>query len=190
MQRSPFVRCMTARLRDTEAAWAPTFDSANVGGNAEHSLALELKMEHTTFDLLERVAEVHVSQPPLPHLSRDERLTRWAELLEDQPDRLLRTLPGTEYRSWETRDSIRSPDSPISLALQDPILNADGLKGDTYGDAKGYFALSDHQLHDIVCYCHFGQTVKAGDSARHVRAAIGGPAGAGALARLRQAIAI
>lgn len=147
-------------------------------------------MEHRTFDVLERVAEVHVSHTPLPALSREERLTRWAELLENQPDRLLRTLPGTEYRPSETRDSIRTPDSPISIALQDPILNADGLKGDSYGDAKGYFALSDHQLHDIVCYCHFGQTVSAGEAARHVRAAIGGPAGMGTLARLRQAIAI
>jgi hypothetical protein len=151
---------------------------------------MELKMEHRTFDVLERVAEVHVSHTSLPALSRDERLTRWAEILESQPDRLLRTLPGTEYRSWETRDAIRSPDSPISLALQDPILNADGLKGDSYGDAKGYFALSDHQLHDIVCYCHFGQTVSAGEAARHVRAAIDGPAGSGMLARLRQAVAL
>jgi hypothetical protein len=159
-------------------------------GATPSTLALELKMEHRTFDVLERVAEVHVGHTPLPALSRDERLTRWAELLESQPERLLRTLPGTEYRSWETRDSIRSPDSPISLAQQDPILNADGLKGDTYGDAKGYFALSDHQLHDIVCYCHFGQTVSAGDAARHVRAAISGPAGMGTFARLRQAIAL
>jgi hypothetical protein len=151
---------------------------------------LELKMEHRTFDLLERMAEVHVSHPPLPALTRDERLTRWAELLEADPQRLLRTLPGTEYRGWEARDAIRIADSPITLAAVDPILKADGLRGDSYGDAKRYFTLSDWQLHDIVCFCHFGETVTAGEAARHVRAAIGVPANVGPLTRLRQAISI
>lgn len=147
-------------------------------------------MEHRTFELLERVAEVHVSNAPLPALSRDERLERWAELLEHQPERALKTLPGTEYRPWETRDFIRSVGSPISLAAQDPILSAEGLKGDTYGDAKMFFGVSDQQLHDIVCYCHFGETVTAGEAARHVRAAMSRSGATSAFARLRQAIAI
>jgi hypothetical protein len=110
-------------------------------------------MEYKTVEQLGRVAEVHVDQPVL---SRIQRLQRWADLLELQPDRQLWTLLGTEYHDLTERDALRSADSPISVAFADPILRTAGLKDDTYGEAKRFFEISDWELHDVVCYCHYG----------------------------------
>jgi hypothetical protein len=130
-------------------------------------------MQHKTLEQLQRVAEGQ-PDPDRPAMSRREKLERWADLLERDPGRRLSTLPGTEYEPAERRDPLRSPGSPIWVAFADPALRAEGLTNDTYGEAKRFFELSDWQLHEIVCYCHFGATMTAGAAARHVRPAWGG----------------
>ncbi len=69
---------------------------------------------------------------------------------------------------------MRGAGSAITVAFEDSLLRTEGLKDDTYGEAKRFFELTDWQLHDIVCYCHFGATMSAGTAARRIRAAIGG----------------
>lgn len=145
-------------------------------------------MQHKTLEQLQRVAEIHPGQSK-PAMTRRKRLARWAELLEKEPHRRLATLSGTEYQFGDLRDSMRSGNSPLSVAHDDPILRAEGLAGDAYGDAKRFFELSDRQLHDIVCYCHHGVTMTAENAARRVRAAIGGAESTGMFARLRDALA-
>ena len=130
-------------------------------------------MKHQTLEQLQTVAEVHPGQPRLV-VTRGERLERWAGLLEKEPDRQLGTLAGTEYQPAGTRQTMRSAGSAITVAFDDAVFRADGLENDTYGEAKRFFELTDWQLHDIVCYCHFGATMRAGTAARRVRAAIGG----------------
>jgi hypothetical protein len=125
-------------------------------------------MKHQTLDKLQEVAEVK----DRPALTRAERLERWAELLEKDPDRRLATLHQTEYQPIGVRETMRSAGSPISVAFEDPILRAEGMKDDSYGEAKRFFELTDGQLHEVLCYCHFGETVRAASAARHVRAAI------------------
>ena len=124
-------------------------------------------MRHISIDQLRRVAAVPRAKP----LTRRERLARWAKLLNREPQRLLTTLVGTEYATKENRDTIRAANSPFSIAFDDPLLRAIGLKDDTYGEAKRFFELSDRQLHNIVCACHFGGGVPAALVARHVRSA-------------------
>jgi hypothetical protein len=51
------------------------------------------------------------------------------------------------------------------------MLRAEGLKDDTYGEAKRFFELTDWQMHRLVCSCHFGATVRAGRVAQYVRKA-------------------
>lgn len=145
-------------------------------------------MRHKTLDELQRVAEVHAEKSLKPALSRGERLERWAELLERQPDRHLSTLHGTEYQSDETRVTMRSAGSAISVAFDDPVFRADGLKDDTYGEAKRFFELTDWQLHEIVCHCHYGSAMSAETAARRVRAAMSGNPHPGFLIRMRQLI--
>ena len=130
-------------------------------------------MKHQTLEQLQVVAEVdqaHLYQA----MSRSERLERWAELLEQNPDRRLSTLHQTEYQPVRARAAMRGDGSPISVAFEDPVLRATGLENDSYGEAKRFFELSDRQLHQIICYCHFGRTVNAATAARHIRAAIAG----------------
>ncbi len=124
-------------------------------------------MKHQTLDQLQAVAEVDERYPNM--LSRVERLERWAECLEANPTRQLFTLHETEHQSTKVRDEMRCGDSPISVAFADPVLRASGLANDTYGEAKRFFELTDGQLHDVICYCHFGETIKAATAARNVR---------------------
>jgi len=97
------------------------------------------------------------------------RLERWAELLETDPKRRLSTLRGTEWLSPERRDASRAEGSAIALALEDPILRAEGLQDDTYGEAKRFFGLRDCDMHLILCYCHYGESTSAHSAAVAVR---------------------
>jgi len=152
---------------------------------------VETIMERKTLDQVGRVAEVRIDHALSTELTREQRLTRWAELLESQPERRLNTLLGTEYQSWETRETMRVADSPISVAYDDPVLRADGMKDDSYGEAKRYFSLSDRQLHEIVCYCHYGATMTAKTAAWRIRAMLSESTNRpDRLTRLRQALAL
>lgn len=143
-------------------------------------------MKHTTLDHLKTVADVEAGQLA-PTMTREQRLERWAELLEKAPDRLLATLPGTEYQPIRKRDTMRGDNSPISVAFEDPALREEGMKDDSYGEAKRFFDITDWQLHEIVCYCHFGATLKSGSAARHVRNILAHQ-GQGVFTRLRDAL--
>ncbi|WP_274629541.1 hypothetical protein [Arvimicrobium flavum] len=141
-------------------------------------------MKHQTIDELQAVAEI---QPGLPRtLTRSERLQRWAELLERDPGRRLSTLHQTEYQAPLARDRMSSEGSPISVAFADDVLREAGMKNDTYGEAKRFFELTDGQLHEVICYCHFGSSVSAATAAAHVRQILVGRK-PGLLARLREA---
>jgi hypothetical protein len=131
---------------------------------------MEEKMKHFAIEQLQTIADVERDQPPL---SRNQRIERWAELLELNPDKRLATLYQTENLPSKERELVRADGSPISVAFQDPVLRAAGLDGDSYGDAKRFFQLTDYQLHRALCYCHFGGTVSAATAAHYVRKAVG-----------------
>ena len=128
-------------------------------------------MKHQTLDQLHAIARV---EPLAPYstMTRSQRIERWAELLEQQPGRCLGALTGTEYLSPQSRNEARGGGSPITVAFEDPVLRALGLKDDTYGEAKRFFELTDWQLHGIVCSCHVGATIQARWAAARVRATI------------------
>ncbi|OCP05738.1 MULTISPECIES: hypothetical protein [unclassified Ensifer] len=126
-------------------------------------------MKHQTIEQLQALAEIR----PDPVMTRTERLQRWAELLEINPGRRLGTLSGTEHASAAVRQTMQVSGSPMTVAFEDTHLRLAGLADDSYGEAKRFFELSDHQLHDIVCDCNFGSSVRAAYAARRVRAAIG-----------------
>lgn len=130
-------------------------------------------MKHQTLDQLQTIAKVE----PLstyPIMSRQQRIERWAALLEKVPGRRLRALTGTEHLKREARDASRCEGSPISVAFEDPVLRMRGLKDDSYGEAKRFFELTDWQLHDIVCSCHVGTMFRGEWAAARVRRTIGG----------------
>ena len=126
-------------------------------------------MKHHEFNDLENLASINQTYPDHP-MARRQRIERWADLLEADPHRLLSTLYDTERLPGDTRAALRHNNSAISVAFDDPVLRAAGLKNDTYGEAKRFFELSDSQLHRLVCYCHFGANVTAEKTAGVIRA--------------------
>jgi hypothetical protein len=134
-------------------------------------------MRHTTIEALGEVAKVYPEQPRTAPMSREERLARWAEILDGLGTQRLSTLHGTEYEIGAAQTAMREENSPISVAFKDPVLRAEGLAGDTYGDAKRFFELTDWQLHDILCHCHYGREMSAATAAARVRSAMAGPSG-------------
>jgi hypothetical protein len=132
-------------------------------------------MEYKTLSDVERAGEA----APVP-VTRAERLERWAKLLEQRGSARLNTLWRTEHAVRSVRPAMRANNSPLSVAFEDPLLRVAGLADDSYGEAKRFFELSDYELHWIVCYCHFGETISAEVAAHQVRA----------LARVRQMPAI
>jgi hypothetical protein len=104
------------------------------------------------------------------HLSRGQRLARWAEALDRCKGAPLRTLHQTEFAPRAERLLMRQDNSPLTVAYEDPILRSAGLRSDTFGEAARFFKLSDWELHAILCYCHHGEEVSASDTAARVRA--------------------
>jgi hypothetical protein len=143
-------------------------------GLGAHQVVQEVSMKHQLRDELRNVADV-TPEPQNSTMDRTQRLERWLKLLEGNPHRILTALAGTEYYPSCERDQMRSDDSPFSVAFEDPVLRAEGLQNDTYGEAKRFFEVSDRQLHEIVCYCHVGHSMTAARAAQCVRDAIDGP---------------
>jgi len=121
-------------------------------------------MERKTVDELEGVAEIHSAQ-----MSKQQRLLRWADLLERQANRILNSLMEVEYVSPQARAEMQVDNSALSVAFEDPVLRAEGLKSEKFGDAANFFELSEDEAHWVVCYCHHGRQVDARTVAGAVR---------------------
>jgi hypothetical protein len=63
----------------------------------------------------------------------------------------------------------QSAPTPLTVAFEHPVLRAAGLRGDRVGDAVEFFDLSEGDVHNLVCYCHYGQAVSAGAVAARLR---------------------
>ncbi|WP_134496674.1 hypothetical protein [Microvirga pakistanensis] len=124
-------------------------------------------MEHRPLSELGQVADLKPSQVPV--LSKRERLDRWAELLEREPDRLLRTLDEIEWKPKAVRHAIRADDSALTVAFNDPVLRTAGLVSDRFGDAVAFFQISEHDAHIVLCSCHGGEFMRSEEAARRVR---------------------
>ncbi|MBD2750345.1 hypothetical protein IC232_27170 [Microvirga sp. BT688] len=124
-------------------------------------------MEHKDIDQIRSLADV---QPLPPHpLTRRERLERWAEQLERDPDRRLNTLGEIEYAPESERPLMRADNSPLTAAFEDPVLRAAGLKSDRLGDALAFFEISEDGAHHIMCSCLYGRTMSASAAAARIR---------------------
>ena len=126
-------------------------------------------MEHKNRDQIRDVADILPSYLQAQPLSKCERLELWIEALEREGGRRLRTLFEIEYAPTAKRTGLRADDSPLSVAFSDPRLRAEGLAGDTIGDAAAFFGVSERELHNIVCFCHSGETMSAETAAARVR---------------------
>ena len=131
---------------------------------------MEASMEHRTINQLELAGHVSLALP----LGRAERLGRWAAALEQLGSVPLNTLWRTEFAFERVRPSMRADNSPLTVAFNDPVLRAAGLKDDSYGEALRFFEVNDRQLHWLVCFCHHGRSILATHAARGVRSMVDG----------------
>ena len=125
-------------------------------------------MKHTPVSEISRVADVHAIAPR-PPLTRVQRLERWAEALERDPDRVLTSLEEIEWKAEDERGAMRTDGSALTVAYEDPVLRAEGLASDRLGDAATFFRLTDAEAHFALCSCVYGQSMQAGMAARRVR---------------------
>ncbi len=124
-------------------------------------------MEHRPLSELGHVADLKPSQKVV--LSKRERLDRWAELLEREPDRILRTLDEIEWKPKAVRQALRADNSALTIAFNDPVLREAGLLSDRFGDAVDFFQVSEHDAHIVLCSCHGGDSMRSEEAARRVR---------------------
>ncbi|MGH6955314.1 MAG: hypothetical protein ACREEW_01460 [Caulobacteraceae bacterium] len=124
-------------------------------------------MKHVPLKSLEGLAGLSLADRPMTHR---ERLTRWAQVLEREPQRRLRPLVRVELYCEPERALLRADDTPIAAAYADPVLRADGLRSDRLGEARTYFGLTGGDIHALVCDCRYGGRMRAGDVARRLRA--------------------
>jgi hypothetical protein len=122
-------------------------------------------MEHRTSAEFKGYATVIRPQ----ELSKKELLERWALALEKRQDSHLCTLRETEHKLPKEQATLREENSPLTVAFEDPVLRSAGLASDQFGEVARFFELSPWQLHDVVCSCHFGETVAAEVVAARVR---------------------
>ena len=118
-------------------------------------------MKHTPVSEIGRVADVHAI-PLKPPLTRVQRLERWAEALERDPDRVLTSLEEIEWKSEDERGAMRAESSALTVAFEDPVLRAEGLASDRLVDAVTFFRLTDAEAHFALCSCVYGQSMQAG----------------------------
>lgn len=146
-------------------------------------------MEHKSREQLRQVAAYRDVRPHTSPMSKAERLERWAQLLDERGDRSLRAFSGIEFWAAAIRHAARCSGSPLEIAFADPVLRDDGLRDDSYGEARRFFELTDWELHYIVCDCHYGARPAGRTVARRVRGAIPRVPGAGMLGRVWRLLA-
>ncbi len=124
-------------------------------------------MKHMPLEQLGSVA--HVTQEP--RLSRDlrrERLARFASALDHHTGPIA-LLPRIEYMTRDEQMQMRSDNSVLTVAYQDPVLRSQGLISDRLGAAMAFFGLSRHEAHYLFCDCHFAGPVSGQAIAQRVR---------------------
>lgn len=114
--------------------------------------------------------EMEVSAEALPQgsMTSRERLERWADLLERHRGPLV-ALREIEYLPARERKALRGDDTPLAVAYNDPILRADGLDSDRFGEVMTFFDLSDHEAHQLFCDCHYHGTMTGTGLAARLR---------------------
>ena len=132
-------------------------------------------MKHRPLVELRQDAKVTTDVAALRQNARElrrSRLQRLAALLEcySGPLTLIHRI---EYVGDAERRTLRSDNSPLTVAYNDPVFRQDGLASDRLGDAMDFFQLTRREAHFLLCECHFvGVAVTPQLIAKRVRSII------------------
>jgi hypothetical protein len=112
----------------------------------------------------------HVVTLRAPHMSKSERLHRWADSLELRKQLQREAIDGSTPRihGWF---STQADSSPLTAAFEDWAFQAEGLGGDVPGAALAFFDLSEGEMQRIIGYSdHGGRAVPVAAAAERIRA--------------------
>lgn len=125
-------------------------------------------MEHKSISDIAKVARISSDARVSPRALRRERLDRFATLVEQRkgPVRLLARL---EYLPRAERAVLRADNSVLSVAFDDPVFRAQGLKSDRFGDVTEFLHLTSREAHHLFCDCHYAGMVSPGMIASRTR---------------------
>lgn len=112
-------------------------------------------MKYKPLNEIRQVADVIPLGPNAGKMSRRERLEQWAQALE-RHDGAIKPLMRIEYMRSQERMALSGAGTPLAVAYADPVLRAEGLKSERYGDAVAFFNLNEHEAHYLLCDCHYG----------------------------------
>jgi len=96
--------------------------------------------------------------PPLPTMTRKEKLLRFAQVVRSVPANFV-IFHELEYQPQHVLDTYHHSGSAFAAAGRDPVLQQAGLKSDphlgnvTVGAAQRFFELSKSDLHEFSCDC-------------------------------------
>ena len=122
-------------------------------------------MKHVDVATLETTAA-----PVMIKMTRREKLRRWAGLVRAAPYQLF-LYHDREYMPPEWLASPRnlltgSYANAFAIALSDPVLAAEGLKGDSIADVQKFMELSKADTHEFSCDC--GGVINNEEMARRI----------------------
>lgn len=125
-------------------------------------------MKHQDPEKLISTAELLPEAPDRQTMSRSERLERWADVLQAHTGEL-NALREIEYLPFRERRAYRGPNTPLTIAFEDPELRGAGLAGDCLGDAMDFFEMSNEDAHRLLCDCHYHGTMTGAGLAYRIR---------------------
>jgi hypothetical protein len=112
----------------------------------------------------------HVVTLGAPHMSKSERLHRWADSLELRKQLQREAIDGATPRIHEW-SSTQADSSPLTVAFEDWAFQAEGLRGDALATALAFFDLPEGEMQRIMgCSDHSGRTMPVAAAADRIRA--------------------
>ncbi|TFI59796.1 hypothetical protein E2493_02875 [Sphingomonas parva] len=122
----------------------------------------------TTMNPFHRRRAAATVEPPPVSTTRQERLLRWAEVLDCDPDRICALVPLMGASAVE-RATMMVENSPLSIAHADSILRIWGLRSERVQDAIAFFELSEMDAARIFGLKRTVRSRTARDVAHRVR---------------------
>lgn len=102
-------------------------------------------------------------------LDKQQRLRRWMELLERNPEKMLRLMPPSWCLMPGEQETLITAGTALETAYRDPVLRLDGLAGSSLADALAFFELSAQDADRILAKSRHSEERSARDTILRIR---------------------
>lgn len=92
--------------------------------------------------------------PVMLRMTQREKLYRWAELIRHMSHEVLIYHKLEHWHPDNLADPhFGNPRDAFTVALHDPVLQAEGLTGNSIADVQKFMGLTQAELHEFSCDC-------------------------------------